>query len=269
MREIRHGFPEREYRALPGLSGTEVATILDNPADLAWKRANPWPSTSAMALGTLTHSLILGVESENVIASEFPNYLTKAAKDWKAEQVAAGMTIVTWADYRKADALAAAIRANPLACGLFEQDGHAEVTVTDEHKGAALKGRIDYLPATGPIVDLKTSRDASMGKFEAALGAYGIPTQMAHYALLAGREAHRPLIVVVQTTGRPAVRVYKLGELTWAVALEATRRAWDVYAECVRTGEWPDVNASEIRDIDLKPWALDELEGIEEIEAGQ
>ena len=265
MNAIIDGLPEAEYRAMPGLSGTEVAKILDNPADLKWNRDNPREATASMSLGTLVHALVLGTDP-HVTVSAFPDFRTKAAREWRDEAEASGLTVITRADLATAEAMRDAVMGNPIARQLLEAPGHSEVTVTGEHRGAALKGRIDRLPSAGPVIDLKTARAVDPHAMSRFIADYGTATQLAHYALLADRADEAPIVIAVRNTGRPAVAVYRLAPVTWHVALEATRRAWDIYADCIETGIWPDPHADGINELELATWAMDALEGIDEME---
>ena len=256
--------PDATYRALPGLSGTEVAKVLDSPAELKWARENRTAGTSAMALGTLTHALVLGQEHLATV-SPFDSFRTAKARAWRDAQVDFGMTVVTQDDWDKAAHMAAAVKEHSVAGMILAAPGHSEVTVTGEHKGAPLKGRIDRLPNAGPLVDFKTGVDVTSDGMSRAMGKYGYATQLAHYALLADR-LDPPVIIAVRNNGRPTVAVYRIGELTWHVALEATKHAWDIYAECMESGNWTDPYATGVHELDLKPWALDALEDIEEME---
>lgn len=256
---------EIEYRALPALSGTGVADLLKSPADYKWRLDNPRPSTPAQALGTLVHALVLGTEPTAVV-SPFDSSRTKEAREWKALQAVDGIDVVSAEDWEAAEVMRDAVAAHLEASALLNLPGKSEVIVSGEHKGAPLKGRIDRLPDTGPIMDLKTSRDHSRDAMERAMGEYGSATQLAHYALLTGREEHRPYIIAVRNTDRPAVAVYRIAEMTWHIALDATRRAWDIYAECVRTDTWPDPYAVGVGELEMKPWHLDVLDPVDEIE---
>lgn len=262
MNAIIDGLPEAEYRAVPGLSGTEVAKILDNPADLKWRRDHPTPSTAAQSLGTLVHALVLtpGVPLPFALNPYSYQY---DRKKWQARQdliILSGQTKVDKNTWDGAHRMAEAVMANPEARRLLEAPGYSEVTFTGEHNGAPLKGRIDRLPNVGPVIDLKTARDVSPAGMARFIGDYGTVTQLAHYALLADR-LEQPIIIAVRNQDRPAVAVYRIADMTWQIALDATRRAWDLYADCHNTGNWPDTYADEIRDLELKPWAMDELDG--------
>lgn len=254
---IHDDIPEATYRAMPGLSGTEVAKILDNPADLKWARENPTPSTASMSLGTLVHAMVLD-QPTNAVVSEYPDFRTNAAKAWRAEVEAEGLTVVKAEDYEQAETMRDAVLANATAAKLLAAPGRSEVTVTGERRGAPLKGRIDRLADSGLVIDLKTTRDVSVGAFERALSDYGYACQVAHYAALAGSD-QRPVFIAVRNERRPAVAVHRIGATTWEAARRAVAEAWNRYADCIEADSWPDLHADGITDIDMKPWALDAL----------
>lgn len=262
MNAIIDGMPEAEYRALPGLSGTGVAKLLTSPADYAYDLANPEPPNASMSLGTLVHAMVLG-QPTRAMVSEYPDFRTKAARDWRAEVEAEGLSVVTADTWERAELMRDAVMGNPIAARLLTAPGHSEVTVTGEHRGAALKGRIDRALEVGPIVDLKTAREVAPDFMARFIGTYGVATQLAHYALLTGTEIQRPYVIAVRNSRRPAVAVYQIGELTWQVAVDATRRAWDTYADCIETGVWPDPYAEQIGDLELRAWDMDALEDID------
>lgn len=262
MNAIIDGLPEAEYRAMPGLSGTEVAKILDNPADLKWRRDHPTPSTAAQSLGTLVHALVLTPDVPLNIGVN-PFSYNKERKEWtarKAELEAEGLTPIPGDVLGAAVTMRNAVMAHPEARRLLEAPGHSEVTVTGEHNGAPLKGRIDRLPNVGPVIDLKSGKDVSVRGMEYAASDYGYFTQLRHYARLAGREEVAPYIIAVRNQDRPAVRVYQIDAETWDLAGHAVTEAWNRYAECVTTGEWPDTAAEGIALIGLTPWARTALE---------
>lgn len=287
---------EVDYRALPALSGTGVSTLLESPADWLWKQEHPTQTTPAMMFGTLVHALTLNNYTEaedpyaftpasidpSVVLSPFEYFRTAEARAWRDEQKAAGLVPVNQSDYQKlvdkaeatnaalqakkddahqrAQVLADAVHSHDVAGRILSAPGTAEVVVSGNHNGAPLKGRIDWLPVGGPIVDLKTARNVNLRAMSSALDSFGYATQLAHYGLLADR-LDRPYIIAVRNEQRPAVAVYRLGQATWDAALRATERAWDIYAECVKTGVWPDPHANRVLDVDAPYWTIDRLNG--------
>lgn len=289
---------EVEYRSLPALSGTGVALLLESPADWLWKQAHPTASTPAMMFGTLVHALTLDNYSQDedpynftpvevdpsLVVSPFDSFRTAEARAWRDKQIEDGFEPVSQSAYAtmiekvdatnaslqakrdeahaQANVLVNAVRGHDVAGRILREPGQAEVVVTGTYDGARLKGRIDWLPDDGPIVDLKTARSVGLHSMSQALDSFGYATQLAHYGLLADR-LDRPYIIAVRNEQRPAVAVYRLGQTTWDAALRATERAWGIYAECLRTGVWPDPHANRILDVDAPYYAIERLNGVD------
>mgnify|MGYP005812798979 CR=1 FL=1 len=247
---------DAEYRAIPALSGSAISDLLRSPAVYRWRMDHPTPSSPAQALGALIHAFVLGQEPPAIV-SPYDDFRTKEAREWRDSQVLEVVKADVW---DLAVNVAAAILDHPAAAKILAAPGKSEVAVSGEHRGYALKGRIDRLPDVGPIVDVKTARDVMPDAMSRFMADYGTATQLAHYALITGRESERPIIIAADTTEPHLVAVYRIGEFTWQVALNATRRAWDIYADCMESGVWPSGLSDDITDLEMKPWALDELD---------
>jgi len=246
---------EREYRALPGLSGTQVKTLLDSPARYRWERDHPRPRTAAMGLGTLFHALTLGQPLDVIVDDR--EFRSNADKEWREIQQAAGLTIVKSDVMQTAEAMRAAVMAHDVAAKLLAAPGKSEAVVTGEHRGHPLKGRIDRLSER--VIDLKSARDASPRAMAGALDEYGYALQLAHYAQLEGIDAP-PLLIACENTAPYLVAVYEIDALTWDLAKHAVVMAWDLYAACEDDDEWPSGLPTDIAPIGLKHWAYDALD---------
>ena len=249
---------ERHYRALPGLSGTQVATILESPMLYRHQSDNPRQSTPAMGFGTIVHALVLD-QPLPCIVSPYDSFRTKAAQEWKTEQEDDGLIVVTADVMDSAISAAESVLAHPVANALLAAPGGSEVSVTGEHRGQPLKGRIDRLPDVGPIVDLKTDRDITPRGMSQSIGDYGYATQLQHYAKLADRP-EPAIIIAVENIAPYRVAVYRIDDLTWDLGRRGVELAWDLYADCIETDTWPSGLPDDITDIGLRPWAYDELE---------
>jgi len=249
---------EQDYRALPGLSGTQVATILESPMKYRWELDHPRERTSAMGFGTIVHALVLGQPLPCVV-SEYDDFKTKAAREWKAAQESSGLIVVKADVMNAAFDAAASVDRHPVASALLNAPGKSEVSVKTEYRGYVMRGRLDRLPDVGPVVDFKTDKDITPSGIQWSMAEYGYATQLAHYAALVDRP-EAPLIVAVENTAPYRVAVYQLDALTWNLAQRATALAWDIYADCMDTNTWPSGLADDVTEIGLKPWAYDELE---------
>ena len=254
---------ETVYRALPGLSGTQVKTILESPARYRWERDHPRPRTAAMGLGTLFHALVLGQPLDVVVDDR--EFRSNADKAWRAEQEALGLTVIKSDVMETARAMHQAVVDHDVAHQLLAAPGESEVSVKGEHRGYPLKGRIDRLTESR-VIDLKSARDASPQAMAGALHEYGYALQLAHYAQLAGIDPP-PILIVCENTAPYLVAVYEIGALTWQMALAATARAWDIYANCEDRDVWPSGLPEGVMELEMRPWALDaldvDIEGLE------
>lgn len=244
------GLPETEYHAPKDeLSSTGAKLILESPAKfkhqvLDGNRVH----RDAYDLGTAVHTKVLGTGAQPVTCP--PELLasngamtTKAAREWKAEQQAAGRPVLSVADLAQADGMTEAVLAHPVARKLFERAGNAEVSVFDERTGVKRRCRFDWLPDDGGIaVDLKTTLDASKAGFSKSAAKFGYHVQRGFYLDIlkhaTGRELDM-LFVAVEKEPPYLVAVHQfepefadMGEME---ALEAL----DIYRRCMATGEWP------------------------------
>lgn len=183
---ILDNISERDYRAMPGLSGAQVATLLESPAKFRWELDHPRQSTKAMTFGTIVHALVLG-RPLPVVVSEYADFKTKAAQEWKATQEASGLIVVKQADLDAAFDAAAAVDRHPVASALLKAPGKSEVAVKAEHRGYIMRGRLDRLPDVGPVLDFKTDKDITPSGIQWSMAEYGYATQLGHYAKITGR----------------------------------------------------------------------------------
>lgn len=141
-----------------------------------------------------------------------------------------------------------ALKQHPIASALLF-DGTNEVVHfwTDPITGVECKMCADHLPARYPkiIADYKTAKDASLRGFRLALRRYRYDVQGAFY--LDGCKSREEFVFIVQETEPPyLIGCYALsaddiknGRLQYMEDLA-------VYAECKRTGVWPDYNNNKI-----------------------
>ena len=156
------------YHARPELSSTGVRRLLDSPARFQWDMTHRTESV-AFDVGHATHSRILGVGSPVVdIPDEHltpsGNVSTKAAaKEWLAEQRAAGLVPIGAADRALIDGMAEAVLAHPAARDLLEGPGNPEVSAfaTDPETGVDLRARFDRL-CEDVAIDVKTTAGSAL-----------------------------------------------------------------------------------------------------------
>lgn len=212
--------------------------------------------TAAMAQGSLLDDLLTGGDTAKYVTRpDGLSFATKAGKEWRDEQQAAGRVIVGADEWAWAKDAREAILAIPEARDVLEE-AEAQVTfrctLAGELDGLAIQSRPDWYQAVGParydygatFPDLKTTADlgAFFDRRGYAVSKYGYHTQAAMVRLcarLAGveGETHHQLIVCdKQDPVRAAVvRIDAWIETATFQVLDALRRIH----RCQVTGTWP------------------------------
>ena len=244
-----------EYDALPGLSQSGAKLLLRCPARYRWdtRPGAARTPTEAMESGTAVHSLLFE-DGAQIVQVDADNWRAKAAQEIRDQARAKGLVPVLAKKLPELVAIAASVKAHPMASRLLDVPGRAEVaiTATDPATGVPLHGRLDWLPdAPGPdgfldIVDLKTtSGDASEDVFGKSAAEYGYALQTAFYQALCrlggldiGRGV-RTWFVVVETAEPYLVSVLRLDPQDLLLGQRIARQAIDLYAACLRTDTWP------------------------------
>ncbi|MCT2591092.1 PD-(D/E)XK nuclease-like domain-containing protein [Streptomyces sp. N2-109] len=259
-----------EYHADRGsLSSTGARKLLPPscPAIFRHEQDNPPAPKKTFDFGHAAHHLVLG-DGPDIDVLDFPNYLTKAAKAARDEARDMGAVPMLRHDYEQVEAMADAIRRHPLAGPLFTPgSGVAEQSIfwTDRDTGIKRKARPDWvkqLPGLTLCVDYKTAADASPDGVSKAVQDHGYHQQAAWY--LDGLEAagmaddgSRFIFVFQMKTAPYLVTVRELDPQSLDIGRAKNRRALRVYADCQRTGTWPDWTGpvEEIPSISLPVWA--------------
>lgn len=256
--------PEADYHAdrvlAPtlgrSLSSSGAKTILDSPARFAWERDHPVVKDS-YDFGAVAHALLLGSGPEiHVVDAE--SWRTKAAQGERDAARDGGAVPILRADSDRAEELVRAVRAHPVANAIFSVDGRAEQSLywIDDATGITCRGRIDWIHPRA-LVDLKTTINASPGKFSRSLVDYGYALQAAWYSQ--GYEAvtgkRLPFIhVVVEKDPPHLVAVYQVDGDALAYGADRAHEARLIYADCESNDDWPGYSP-EIELVSLPAWA--------------
>jgi hypothetical protein len=244
--------PHEQYLQHPALSASGAKTIVrpGGPARFAYERAHPRAPSDAMDLGTAAHAAVLGVGPELVVV-DADSWRTKAAQQQRDEARAAGATAILTADAERVQAMAAALRAHPIASRVLHPDsGDPEVSLfyRDPEHGVDRRCRVDWLRrADGDgrliLTDYKSTSSADPEAINRAIGNYGYHLSAAWYRdVIAGLGLARsvPVLLVFQETTAPyLVHVVELDEAWLSIGEALAQRALRVFAECTASGEWP------------------------------
>lgn len=213
-------------------------------------------------LGSAVHSLVLGAG---------PGLLDMEVTDWRSPKVRAeaaaarteGLIPLRSQDYAKAHAMAAAVAKHARAAELL-RDGRPEVSAfaRDPGTGVMLRARFDWLRDDGRLVDFKTAADASPDRFARRALDFGYYIQDAAYRAVAewcGVDVAGFEFVLVESEPPYEVSVCHLGPASVELGGLHARKAIDLYAECVASGEWPSYPDESV-EVDLPGWALRDLD---------
>lgn len=153
------------YHKRPEWSYSSMKAILDSGIDYAVAAKEgilPPPTGTAIDIGQLVHQTILGGD-DTFVSSPFPDFRTKAAREWRDAQISMGHIIVT-ADMLKAvDQIVANIKNHPHTNEYllgkdfkYEQEMFAKTA-----EGVALRGKADSIKMfesrSVMVTDIKTT----------------------------------------------------------------------------------------------------------------
>lgn len=187
-------------------------------------------------------------ESEFIKAQNYANYL----------QAIDGKEVISQDQLDIATGVVESIRKHPKAAALLS-GGEAEVSLfwDDSETGYQCKGRVDYLRPGGVIVDLKTTKDASLNEFKRSIANFGYHRQQAMYkdgyAAATGNECAAFVFVAVETKPPYAVGVYMLDDESEQKGRNEYQELLKQFASCQESGEWP-AYSDDIEIIELPNW---------------
>lgn len=178
------------YHDRPEWSYSSMKKIIDSGIDYAVgaKRGMlPPPQSQFIDLGQLAHMILFGGDDTFAI-SEFADFRTKAAQEWRDEQLAANKNIITKAQFEAAAQIVKNVENHPhtpkylLGKGFaYEQEMFAKTS-----EGIDLRGKGDSLNMSNKkniiITDLKTT--AQFDKFKKAASWSHYDLQAAVYTLI-------------------------------------------------------------------------------------
>lgn len=249
---IYDGIPAEDYHRGPGISASGLKRLLP-PYTPAHYRYGEFESTAALDFGKVAHRLILG-EGDRFVVSPYDSFRSKEAREWKAEQEAAGVVVISEDDQARARAMVAALDRNPLAASLFS-DGKPEQSLywTDAETGVLCRARFDWLRNIDGtrrllIPDYKTCRRADLKTFAKAAADYGYAISAAFYedgAKALGLDPDPLFLLVAQEKTAPYLStVTYLHKDDMKTARALIRKGLRLYAECLERDEWPGYPAT-------------------------
>lgn len=252
------------------LSSSGARTITSRcPAIFNHRRQHP-EFSDEMDLGSLAHWKILGAGPE-IVVIDGGNWRKKADQEARDDARARGAVAVLAKDMDKADAMAAAVAAHPIASHMFNPErGKPEQTLIwqDVESGVWCRALVDWLPhATDGrmiLADYKTGRSSQPEKWAKSAVDFGYAQQDDWYsagAKAVGLDPDPAFVFVVQETEAPyLVTVIELDAEAKAIGAHLNRQAITTYAECVAADRWPGYHDNDIKLTPLPGWYTRQFE---------
>lgn len=188
------------YHERPEWSYSQMKVILDSGIDYAVAKKIgmlPAPESKAIDIGSLVHQSVLGGDGEYVV-SPYPDYRTKAAREWKQEQIDAGKIILTEAEELMIGDIAKNIKEHPYSQKyLYGEKIQHEVEMYATLEGIPMRAKADAIRFYEnneklTILDLKTTSKFDMFKWTNMRNHYDL--QCAVYSALAAASMGKNLL---------------------------------------------------------------------------
>jgi len=201
-------------------------------------------------IGRAAHHLLLqgreGFEEQYAIRPErFSDFRTNAAKEWRDDMIARGMTILTDDQLYDISGMAKSLARNPLVkAGILDGEVERSLIFKDPETGVWLKSRPDCIPnASGDVADLKTTTSVATNSLQRTIEDYDYAMQgglvsMAFNQVL-GIALETFTLVFVEKTAPWCVRVVTLTPEDMLRGTMQIAAATKIFAACSETGEWP------------------------------
>lgn len=254
----------------PSISSTGLRTIADpNQGPATYWTTSPLnprriekPQRPYFSLGHAAHTLILGEEGFSKLYAirpeEFPDYKTKAAREWRDAQIAIGKIVLTPEDVETIRGMAGLLdwqqpssgwsmpesglkNSHYVNLGLLQGEIERSLIYQDRATGVWVKTRPDVLPTSSRIVaDLKTTSSQAPDK---AIWEYGYHQQGAlirsAIRMVMGEDIDGFFLVFVQTVPPYRVVIREIDAVDLDAGEVQNRQALDLFARCLERREWP------------------------------
>lgn len=261
---FHYGMPFEEYAAVDALNGSKIVNARRSLMYYKHMLDHPHAETRAMALGTITHRMVLEPDTVGEIAvwGAGENQKQRRGKTWDAfQRASADKTIMTISEYEAVVSMATSALMNAPIRRYAYMPGPTEVSMFWRHprSGRRMKARVDKLiQGQHTICDLKTTRDCRSWRFGAQVHELGYMHKMANYwngyQILTGIEPEEKLLAIESSQPCEGV-VYGVPRDLLLLALEELEHLIFQIEEAEESGVWPAAATEEV-ELVLPPYAF-------------
>ncbi|MEB3419941.1 PD-(D/E)XK nuclease-like domain-containing protein [Salipiger marinus] len=270
---LHYGIADDTYHAdpapVPSLSSTLARLILDRSPLHAWwahPRLNPDfepVERKTFDIGRAAHRAVLGAGSDYVaipheILASNGAASTKAAKEFIEQARASGLTPLKAAEVDQIGEMRVKVHQRLDEMGIVLDSACSEAVVLADISGTTCRVMIDNAPRdpAQALYDFKTTTDASPEHCTRAVMNYGYDVQAAFYldAWKATTGEDRAFRFIFQEKEAPfEVCIVELSGDDLDIARKKTRRAREIWQQCLTSGRWPGYPAG-VHRIELPGW---------------
>ncbi|NDV52138.1 PD-(D/E)XK nuclease-like domain-containing protein [Salipiger sp. PrR003] len=270
---VHYGVSDDAYHAdpapRPSLSSTLARVVLDHSPLHAWwahPRLNPDfepVEKKTFDIGRAAHRAVLGAGGdyvaipEEMLASNGAAS-TKAAKEFIGAARSVGQTPLKVSEVSQIEAMRERVHARLAEMQIELDSSCSETVVLADVEGTVCRVMIDNAPRDPrlPLYDFKTTTDACPDHCTRAVMNYGYDVQAAFYleAWKAATGEDRAFRFIFQEKAAPyEVCIVELSSDDLDMARKKTRRAREIWQQCISSGHWPGYPAG-IHRVELPAW---------------
>lgn len=218
-----NGLRNKEYRAMEGVSRSELNTILQKtPMHFLYEQMNPKEDTSSLAFGRAVHKAILEPDtfSDEFVVGITVDRRTKEGKQkWEDFLATVGdKEVISQTDFEVIKEMKTVIDKDPIASAFLTGEHEQSFFWTDAATGEKCKVRPDCISEVDGktyLVDYKTTDSCANGAFERSVRKYGYKFQAGMYREGYFQNTFKDVgfvFVAQEKTAPYAVRVYICSE---------------------------------------------------------
>lgn len=244
-----------DYHADPvrggSLSSSGARHLLDTcPALYRHRQLNGEAPKAHFDFGHAAHRVVLGIGA-GIAVIDADSWRTKAAKEARDEARAEGLTPLLPRDFEIVEAMAKALRDDPVAAPFLAMPGEAEMTLIweDERTGVMRRALLDWLPKRADngwlcMWDYKGLASAQPVKLPKVMHDHGHHRQADWYragaVALGLAEPDTPFVFICQEKTAPyLVTVHQPDANAMRIAKAMNHQAIDLFKHCTDTDTWP------------------------------
>lgn len=258
---IVRGMSNADYHSQTSISKSGLDLIRKAPAIYKWRKENPQPTSPAMRMGTLVHTAILEPHllSELLIAPTVDRRTTAGKAEWAAFVAEAnGREVVTEDELAQLTAIRNAAHAHPAAGKALAMIEEVETSIFWERDGIQCRCRPDAILSNGVIIDVKTTRGATVDDFVRSVVQYRYHVQAAYYSdgykAAFGESPKGFCFLAIENESPHLCAVYVASEAMTLRGRSNYEEDLRTYSRCLDTNEWPGLSETPTV-IDLPTWA--------------